>query len=57
MLVPVLVGAVRRGEVGKALLSYPAFFVLRLLNSAVMFKAIVLELLLGRSFSTYEKGH
>ncbi|MDX5895012.1 hypothetical protein [Rubrobacter radiotolerans] len=54
---PVLVGAVRRGEVGKALLSYPAFFVLRLLNSAVMFKAIVLELLLGRSFSTYEKGH
>ncbi|WP_162924708.1 glycosyltransferase family 2 protein [Rubrobacter indicoceani] len=57
VLVPVLVGAAKRGEVGRALLSYPAFFVLRLVNSAIMFKAIVLELLLKRSLSVYEKGH
>ncbi|MGI8648849.1 MAG: glycosyltransferase family 2 protein [Rubrobacter sp.] len=57
VLVPVLVGATKRGEVGRALLSYPAFFVLRLVNSAIMFKAIVSELLLKRSLSVYEKGH
>lgn len=57
VLVPVLAGAARRGEVGRALLSYPAFFVLRLVNAAIMFRAIVRELVMGRTFSTYEKGH
>lgn len=57
ILVPVLYGAIKRRELGKALLSYPAFFVLRLVNAAIMLKAIILELALGRSLSTYEKGH
>lgn len=57
VLVPVLAGAAKRGEIGRALLSYPAFFVLRLVNAAIMFLAIFHELVLGRSFSTYEKGH
>ncbi|MGH3087439.1 MAG: glycosyltransferase family 2 protein [Rubrobacteraceae bacterium] len=57
ILVPVLVGAVKRRELDRALSSYPAFFVLRLMNAAIMLKAIFLELALGRSFRTYEKGH
>jgi biofilm PGA synthesis N-glycosyltransferase PgaC len=57
VLVPVLAGALRRGELGRALLSYPAFFVLRLLNAAMMLKAIFMELVLRRPFLVYEKGH
>ncbi len=57
VLVPVLAGALRRGEPGRALLSYPAFFVLRLLNAAMMLKAIFMELVLRRPFLVYEKGH
>jgi biofilm PGA synthesis N-glycosyltransferase PgaC len=57
VLVPVLFGAVSRREVGRALVSYPAFFVLRLLNAGEMLKAIWLELVARRSLKVYEKGH
>jgi poly-beta-1,6-N-acetyl-D-glucosamine synthase len=57
VLVPVLFGAVSRQEVGRALLSYPAFFVLRLLNAGEMLKAIWLELVVRRPLKVYEKGH
>ncbi len=57
VLVPVLFGAVSRREVGRALLSYPAFFVLRLLNAGEMLKAIWLELVVRRPLKVYEKGH
>lgn len=57
VLVPVLVGAFWRGELGKALLSYPAFFVLRLLNAGEVLKALWLELVMRRPLETYEKGH
>jgi cellulose synthase/poly-beta-1,6-N-acetylglucosamine synthase-like glycosyltransferase len=57
VLVPVLVGAARRGEVGRALASVPAFFVLRTVNAFFFLRAVCDELLLGRSFHVYEKGH
>jgi biofilm PGA synthesis N-glycosyltransferase PgaC len=55
--VPVLAGAAARGEVWRAVASLPAFFVLRTVNAAFFLRAAWTELVLGRSFSTYEKGH
>jgi hypothetical protein len=57
MLVPVLADAVSRRETGKALVSIPAFLVLRMVNVVVMWKAFLFEIVLRRSFTTYEKGH
>jgi biofilm PGA synthesis N-glycosyltransferase PgaC len=57
VLVPVLAGAAPRREVGRALASFPAFFVLRTLNAIFFLRAIWCELIAGRSFRTYEKGH
>ncbi len=57
VLVPVLFGAFSRREVGRALLSYLAFFVLRLLNAGEMLRAIWLELVARRPLKVYEKGH
>ncbi|WP_219975963.1 glycosyltransferase family 2 protein [Rubrobacter xylanophilus] len=57
VLVPVLAGACSRGEVLKAVVSYPAFFVLRLLNALIMLRAIWRELVVRRPLLTYEKGH
>ena len=55
--VPVLVGAAKRGETSRALLSLPAFFVLRTVNAMYFLKAAWLELVMNRPFTTYEKGH
>lgn len=55
--VPVLMGAAERGEVRRALVSLPAFFVLRTVNAAHFLRAAWLELVVRRSFTTYEKGH
>jgi len=57
VLVPVLVGAARRGEIRRALASVPAFFLLRTVNAIFFLRAVCAELLLGRSFHHYEKGH
>jgi biofilm PGA synthesis N-glycosyltransferase PgaC len=57
LLVPVLFGALTRRELGRALLSYPAFFVLRMLNSVEFLKALWLELVRRQSLKVYEKGH
>ena len=57
VLVPVLVGAVRRREVGRALASVPAFFVLRTVNALFFLRAALAEFVLGRSLHVYEKGH
>lgn len=57
VLVPVLVGAARRGEVRRALASIPAFFVLRTVNAIFFLRAACAELVLGRSLHVYEKGH
>lgn len=55
--VPVLAAAIQRGEVGKALASLPAFFLIRLVNAVLLLKAVFLEVVLRRSLLVYEKGH
>src|SRR5213080_467874 len=57
VLVPVLAGAARRREIGRAIASIPAFFVLRTVNAVFFLRAVCAELLLGRSLRVYEKGH
>jgi biofilm PGA synthesis N-glycosyltransferase PgaC len=57
LLVPVLAGAVPRGEAGRAVASLPAFFVLRTVNAIFFLQAIWSEWILGRRLTTYEKGH
>jgi biofilm PGA synthesis N-glycosyltransferase PgaC len=55
--VPVLAGAAERGEVGRALASLPAFFLLRTVNALHFLRAAWVELVVRRSFHVYEKGH
>ena len=55
--VPVLVGAVPRGETRRALLSLPAFFVLRTVNAVFFLSAVWNELVMSHGFHRYEKGH
>jgi biofilm PGA synthesis N-glycosyltransferase PgaC len=55
--VPVLAGAIPRGEAMKALASIPAFLVLRTINALFFLRAIWSELVLRKSFRVYEKGH
>ena len=57
VMVPVLVAAWRRGEVGRALLSLPCFFVLRAVNGFFMLEALWTEVVLRRPLLVYEKGH
>jgi biofilm PGA synthesis N-glycosyltransferase PgaC len=55
--VPVLVGAAPRRETIRALVSLPSFFVVRTVNAMFFLKAVWMELVMKRSFTTYEKGH
>lgn len=55
--VPVLAAAWPRGELRRAFVSLPCFFVLRTVNAMFFLKAVWLELVMNRSFTTYEKGH
>jgi biofilm PGA synthesis N-glycosyltransferase PgaC len=55
--VPVVVGAWPRRELGKALVSIPAFFVLRTVNALFFLKAVWTELVRGQRLAVYEKGH
>jgi biofilm PGA synthesis N-glycosyltransferase PgaC len=55
--VPVLVGAARRGEFLRALVSLPSFFVLRTVNAVYFLRAAWLELVMRRPLTVYEKGH
>lgn len=55
LLIPVLVGAVPRGETRRALASMPAFFVLRTVNAVFFVGAVWSELAMGRS-SPLRKG-
>jgi poly-beta-1,6-N-acetyl-D-glucosamine synthase len=57
VLVPVLWQAIGRRETGRALASFPSFFVLRIVNGAFMLAAVWRELVLGKSLLVYEKGH
>jgi cellulose synthase/poly-beta-1,6-N-acetylglucosamine synthase-like glycosyltransferase len=55
--VPVAVAAYQRREVLRAALSFPAFFVLRLVNGYLLLKAVFLEFVLHQSLTVYVKGH
>ncbi len=55
--VPVVVGALRRGEAMRALASLPAFFILRTVNAAFFLEAAFREWVLGKPLLVYEKGH
>ncbi len=55
--VPVLCKGIQRKEVGKVLTSLPAFFILRMVNSVFMLKALWLELVMKKKLMVYEKGH
>jgi hypothetical protein len=55
--VPILLEGWRRGEFGRALLSLPAYPVLRTVNMASMLRAFWLELVRKQSLQVYEKGH
>jgi biofilm PGA synthesis N-glycosyltransferase PgaC len=57
LLVPVLWQAVARREVGRALASFPSFFVLRVVNAVYMLGAVWREVVLRRPLLVYEKGH
>ena len=57
LLVPVLAGAVPRGETRRALASMPAYFLLRTVNAAFFLGAAWSEWVMRRTFRVYEKGH
>lgn len=57
VLIPALIGGWRRKEIGKVLVSLPAFFVLRIVNSFFILQAFWKELVVGQSLRVYEKGH
>lgn len=57
ILVPVVAGAWPRREVGRALVSVPCFFVLRTVNAVYFLGAAWSEIVRGRKFLSYEKGH
>jgi biofilm PGA synthesis N-glycosyltransferase PgaC len=57
VLVPVVVAARRRGELVKALVSLPSFFLLRTVNGFFMLEALWTEVVLRRPLLVYEKGH
>jgi len=57
ILVPVMVEARSRREVRRALVSFPAFGVTRLLGSVFTLRALWAELVRNRPFDVYEKGH
>jgi cellulose synthase/poly-beta-1,6-N-acetylglucosamine synthase-like glycosyltransferase len=57
VLLPVLWSAIGRGEVRRAVASFPSFFVLRFVNGGFMLSAIWRELVLRRPLLVYEKGH
>jgi len=57
VMIPVLWQAVGRREVGRALISFPSFFVLRIVNGVYMLSAMWREFVQHRPLLVYEKGH
>jgi biofilm PGA synthesis N-glycosyltransferase PgaC len=57
VLVPALISARKRGEVRRVLASFPAFLVLRTVNSVFFLRALWSEMVIGSSLRHYEKGH
>lgn len=57
VIIPVAIAAAHRRELRRALVSFPCFYVLRVLNALMMLKAIWLEGPMRRPLLVYEKGH
>ena len=57
ILAPVLYKARARSEVRRALVSFPAYFVLRAVNAYFFYEAIWSELVMRRRLHLFEKGH
>lgn len=57
VLFPVMVTAVKRKEVMRAVSSIPSFFVLRFVNCFFMLNAVWAEFVINKPLTTYEKGH
>jgi biofilm PGA synthesis N-glycosyltransferase PgaC len=57
LMIPTLMVAFHRHEVWRALTSFPALFVLRVVNGFIFLKAVFFEIILQRHFTVYEKGH
>jgi poly-beta-1,6-N-acetyl-D-glucosamine synthase len=57
VLIPVLLDAGRRHELRRALVSFPCYFLLRVVNGVMMLNALVQECILRRPLLRYEKGH
>lgn len=57
IVVPVMVGARRRGEMRKALASLPGYFMLRFVNSVFFAEAVWSEVIRRKRLAVYEKGH
>ncbi len=57
ILVPVMAGALPRGEGKRAIASVPSFFVLRTVNAVFFLMALWTEVVRGQRLQTYEKGH
>lgn len=57
IMIPALIVAYRRRELKQALFSFPSLFVLRIVNGYIFLRAVLMEVVLGRHLTTYEKGH
>jgi biofilm PGA synthesis N-glycosyltransferase PgaC len=57
LMVPVLTQAAARRELGRAVVSIPSFFVLRVVNSIFVMEAIWSEIVQRKPLMVYEKGH
>jgi biofilm PGA synthesis N-glycosyltransferase PgaC len=57
VVIPVALAAARRRELRRALISFPCYYVLRVLNAVMMVKAIWLETVMRKPLLVYEKGH
>jgi hypothetical protein len=47
----------RRRELSRALVSFPCFYVLRVMNAVAMIDAAFRELIVRKPLLVYEKGH
>src|SRR5262249_42470463 len=57
LVIPVALAAARRRELRCALISFPCYYVLRLLTAVMLLKAIWLESVMRKPLLVYEKGH
>ncbi len=57
IFIPALYQGIKRSEIGKVVASFPAFFVLRIVNAIFILEAFYTEYVLRKKLISYEKGH